>query len=170
MYHLVLARLGEGPTFDHCIATERCMAALARRFGEDAELWGLTGLVHDMDLDACEPDLSNHTLIAKHVLERIGAPREMITAVLAHNDKAPRTTLLDKALWVTDPTTGMITATSLVLPSRNVADVQVTSVKKRMKDKRFAAAVNRDQIRACETELVIPLDEFLELCIKAMAM
>ncbi|MBN2528759.1 MAG: phosphohydrolase [Deltaproteobacteria bacterium] len=169
LFALVAHRLGEdSPTLAHCVATERCMMALAHRFGEDATQWGLTGLAHDLDLNECEPDLSNHTLIAQKVLEAEGAPSEMIAAVLGHNNKGPRNTLMAKALWVVDPTTGMITATSLVLPSKNVADVQVKSVKKRMKDKRFAAAVNRDQIRACENDLNIPLDDFLHLCITAM--
>jgi predicted hydrolase (HD superfamily) len=169
LFELVSGRLGEGPTLAHCVATERCMRALAGRFGEDVELWGLTGLAHDLDLDECDPDLSNHTLIAQQVLENLGAPAQMVAAVLGHNDKGPRNDLLAKALWVVDPTTGMITATSLVLPSKDVRDVQVKSVKKRMKDKRFAAAVNRQQIKACETELGIGLDDFLNLCISAMA-
>ena len=169
MFKLVRGRLGEGPTLDHCLATERCMMALAHRFDENVPLWGLTGLAHDLDLDECETDLSNHTLIAQQVLQSIDAPSEMIAAILGHNDKGPRLTLMDRALWVTDPTTGMITASSLVLPSKNVADVKVSSVKKRMKDKRFAASVNREQIRACESELGIPLEDFLELCIRAMA-
>jgi predicted hydrolase (HD superfamily) len=168
LFQLVSSRLGEGPTLAHSVATERCMRALAERFGEDVDLWGMTGLAHDLDLDECEPDLSNHTLIAREVLEAAGAPQQMVAAVLGHNDKGPREDLLARALWVVDPTTGMITATSLVLPSKNVADVQVKSVKKRMKDKRFAAAVNREQIKACETELGIGLDDFLHLCISAM--
>ncbi|MBN2342830.1 MAG: HD domain-containing protein [Deltaproteobacteria bacterium] len=165
---LVLTRLGEGATYDHCVATEKCMAALAARFGEDEHLWAMTGLAHDLDLNECNEDLSDHTLIAKDVLEREQAPIALINAVLGHNDKAPRTTRLAKALWVVDPATGMITASALVRPSRSTADLTVKSIKKRMKDKRFAAAVNRDQIRACESELQIPLDEFLQLCLTAM--
>ena len=145
------------------------MMALAERFGEDVALWGLTGLAHDLDLDECDPDLSNHTLIAKKILEAEGAPAEMVAAILGHNDKGPREDLLARALWVVDPTTGMITATALVLPTKNITDVQVKSVKKRMKDKRFAAAVNREQIKACESDLNIDLDDFLDLCIRAMA-
>jgi len=88
--------------------------------------------------------------------------------VLGHNDKAERTTLMARALWVVDPATGFITAAALIRPSKSTADLEVKSVAKRMKDKRFAAAVSRDQIRACEAELGIPLPEFLGICLEAM--
>jgi predicted hydrolase (HD superfamily) len=144
------------------------MRALAARFGEDAELWGLTGLVHDLDLDECANDLARHTLVGAEVLRAAGAPAEVIEAVLGHNDKAPRATRMAKALWVVDPTTGFITAAALIRPSRSTSDLAAPSVKKRMKDKRFAAAVKREQIAACEAELGIGIDDFLALCIAAM--
>jgi len=127
-----------------------------------------TGLVHDLDLDECQYDAERHAVVGAGVLEERGAPPEMVQAVLGHNDKAPRETRLAKALWVVDPTTGMITAAALIRPSKSTSDLKVKSIKKRMKDKRFAAAVNRDQIRACEEQLGIELGEFLELCRAAM--
>ncbi|MFH1466654.1 MAG: HD domain-containing protein [Pseudomonadota bacterium] len=165
---LVMRRLGPGPTLAHCRATEVCMRALAARLGRDAELWGLAGLVHDCDLDECADDLARHALRGAEILREAGAPDELVHAVLAHNDKAPRESLLDKALWVVDPTTGMITAAALIRPSRSTADLTVKSVKKRMKDQRFAAAVDRDQIQACEALLGLSLDEHLGLCLAAM--
>jgi len=165
---LVLRRLGIGPTLAHCRAAEVCMRALAARLGQDADLWGLAGLVHDCDLDVCADDLDRHALLAAEVLRSAGAPEELVHAVLAHNDKAPRESLLDKALWVVDPTTGMITAAALIRPSRSTADLTAQSVLKRMKDKRFAAAVDRDQIRACEVLLGLSLDAHLGLCLAAM--
>lgn len=167
-YELVKGRLGDTNTFFHCLACEACMRSLAVTFGEDAELWGLTGLVHDLDLDVCENDLEQHALIGAQVLRENGAPQEVVQAVLGHNDKAARRTLLDKAMWVVDPTTGLITAAALIRPSRSTADLTVKSVKKRMKDKRFAAAVNRDQIRACEEQIGLELTAFLTLCLGAM--
>ncbi|MBN1336040.1 MAG: HDIG domain-containing protein [Deltaproteobacteria bacterium] len=167
-YALVHSRLGDSHTFAHCLATEACMRALAGRLGQDVDLWGVTGLVHDLDLDVCQDDLSQHAEIGARVLEAAGAPAEMVHAVRAHNDKAPRESLLDHGLWVVDPTTGFITAAALIRPSRSTRDLSVSSVRKRMKEQRFAAAVNRDQIRACEPLLGLDLDTFLGLCIGAM--
>jgi uncharacterized protein len=165
---LVTSRLGDGPTTAHCLACEACMRALAARFGEDPELWGLAGLVHDLDLDVCADDPERHTLVGAEVLRAAGAPEAVVDAVLGHNDKAPRVSRMAKALWVVDPTTGFITAAALIRPSRSTSDLEVGSVKKRMKDKRFAAAVKREQIAACEAELGLSLDEFLSACLAAM--
>jgi putative nucleotidyltransferase with HDIG domain len=167
-YALVLDRLGPGNTLAHCLATEACMRALAERLGEDVELWGLAGLVHDCDLDVCADDPERHALLGAEVLRGAGAPEELVHAVLGHNDKVERVSLLDKALWVVDPTTGMITAAALIRPSRSTSDLNVKSVLKRMKDTRFAAAVDRDQIRACEAQLGLELREFLGICLAAM--
>jgi putative nucleotidyltransferase with HDIG domain len=152
----------------HSLACEACMRALAARFDEDADLWGLAGLVHDLDLDVCRDDPARHAVVGAEVLREREAPEEVVAAVLAHNDKAPRETPIAKALWVVDPTTGFITAAALIRPSRSTSDLTVKSIKKRMKDKRFAAAVNREQIRACESELGLSVDEFLEVCLDAM--
>jgi putative nucleotidyltransferase with HDIG domain len=165
---LVHGRLGDSHLFHHCLATEACMRALAERFGEDVELWGLSGLVHDLDLDECETDLDRHALVGAEVLREHRAPAAVVDAVLGHNDKAERTTLMAQALWVVDPATGMIAAAALVRPSRSTSDLTVKSVKKRMKDKRFAAAVSRNQIRACGEALNLGLDEFLDICLRAI--
>ena len=167
-FQMVLGRLGAGNTLNHCLAAEACMRALAQRLEQDRDLWGLAGLVHDCDLDVCADDLERHGLLGAEVLRAAGAPSAVVHAVLGHNDKVERDTLLDKALWVVDPTTGMITAAALIRPSRSTADLKVKSIKKRMKDKRFAAAVNRDQIRACEAQLGLGLDEFLAICLRAI--
>jgi putative nucleotidyltransferase with HDIG domain len=167
-YDLVHSRLGDSPTLAHSLACEACMKALANRFGEDESLWSITGLVHDLDLDVCRDDPDRHTLVAADILRELDMPAEMVAAVLGHNDKAQRDSLLAKALWVIDPTTGFITAAALIRPSKSTADLKVKSIKKRMKDKRFAAAVSRDQIRACSSELNVELDDFLTLCLEAM--
>jgi putative nucleotidyltransferase with HDIG domain len=167
-YQLIHDRLGPGNTLSHCLATEACMRALAVRLGEDPELWGLAGLVHDCDLDVCADDPQRHGVLGAEILRGAGAPEALVHAVLGHNDKVERVSLLDKALWVVDPTTGMITASALVRPSRSTSDLKVKSVVKRLKDKRFAAAVDRDQIRACEALLGLDLTEFLTTCLAAM--
>jgi putative nucleotidyltransferase with HDIG domain len=165
---LVRSRLGDGPTTAHCLACEACMRALAARFGEDQELWGLAGLTHDIDLEECGGDHARHALVGAEILRANGAPEPVVDAVLGHSDKAPRVSRMSKALWVVDPTTGFITATALIRPSRSTSDLPVASVKKRMKDKRFAAAVRREQIAACEAELGLGLEEFLSICLAAM--
>lgn len=167
-WRLVFDGLGEGPTLAHSLAAEACMRALARRLGEPEELWGLCGLVHDCDLSLCGADMARHALLGADLLRAAGAPEVLVHAVLGHNDKVERRSLLDKALWVVDPTTGFVTAAALIRPSRSTRDLSVASIRKRMKDKRFAAAVDRGQIAACEAELGLPLDEHLGLCLAAM--
>jgi uncharacterized protein len=165
---LVESRLGGTATMAHCLACEACMRALARHFEEDEELWGVTGLVHDLDLDETADDPGRHAVLGAEILRERGYPEELVQAVLGHNDKAERESLLARALWVVDPTTGFITASALIRPSKSTSDLKVKSIKKRMKDKRFAAAVNRDQIRACEEQLGIELNDYLGLCLEAM--
>lgn len=167
-FELVRGRLGDSATLAHCLACEACMRTLAARFGQDPEVWGLVGLVHDLDLDVCQGDGDRHTLVAAEVLRERGVGEDVVGAVLGHNDKAKRESLMDKALWVVDPTTGFITAAALVRPSKSTRDLTVKSIKKRMKDKRFAAAVEREQIRACKSELDLELEEFLAICLEAM--
>jgi putative nucleotidyltransferase with HDIG domain len=167
-FELVRGRLGDTHLFWHCLACEACMQALAKRLDEDLELFGLAGLVHDLDLDVCENALDKHALLGAEILRERNAPEEVVQAVLGHNDKAERTTPIAKALWVVDPTTGLITASALVRPSKSTVDLRVKSIKKRMKDKRFAANLSRSQITACKEKLGLPLDEFLEICLDAM--
>lgn len=167
-FALVQRRLGDGATTKHSLAVEACMRALAQRFGEDVELWGLAGLVHDLDLDVCADDLARHTLVAAEVLKEAGAPPQVVQAVLGHNDKATRVSRMDQALWVVDPTTGFITASALIRPSKSTRDLTPDSIRKRMKDKRFSAAVNRDQMKACTALLGLELDDFLGVCLGAM--
>jgi putative nucleotidyltransferase with HDIG domain len=144
------------------------MRAVAERLGEDPDIFGLAGLVHDLDLDECENDLGRHALLGAEILRELGTREDVVQAVLGHNDKAERTTLTAKALWVVDPTTGMITASALVRPSKSTVDLNVKSIKKRMKDNRFAANLSRSQINACQEQLGLPLDEFLKICLDAM--
>lgn len=167
-FELVRGRLGDTPLFAHCLACEACMRALAARLGHDVDLWGLAGLVHDLDLDICNGDMECHALVGAQVLEEAGAPAEVVHAVLAHNNKVPRENLMDRALWVVDPTTGFITAAALIRPSRSTRDLTVSSIRKRMKDKRFAAAVDRGQMLSCTDEIGVDPETFLGICLAAM--
>jgi hypothetical protein len=152
----------------HCLACEAVLGALARHFGEDEQSWRLAGLLHDLDYDqtADAPDI--HGTIAARMLEELGVDSGIVHAVLAHADKAPRESRLDKALWVVDPLTGLVVAAALIRPEKKLAAIDAQFVINRMKEKGFARGASREQIRACETELGLPLDQFVAIGVKAM--
>ncbi len=153
----------------HMLATEAIMQALAERLGEDKEEWGLAGLLHDIDMELTGDDMSRHGKTGSDMVREMGASEAVTHAILAHNEAldVPQETRLDKALFCTDPLTGLITAAALVRPDKKLASVEAKSVRKRFKEKSFAAGANREQIATC-TELGIELDEFIELGLKAM--
>jgi putative nucleotidyltransferase with HDIG domain len=152
----------------HCLACEAVLAALANRFGEDEQAWRLAGLLHDLDYDqtADAPDV--HGIPAAKMLEEQGLDSGIVHAVLAHADKAPRESALDKALWCVDPLTGLIVAAALIRPEKKLAAIDAQFVLNRMKEKSFARGANRDQIRACEQELDLSLEEFVGIGLQAM--
>ncbi|MCL0057883.1 HDIG domain-containing protein [Dehalococcoidales bacterium] len=153
----------------HMLATEAIMRALARRLGEDDEEWGLTGLLHDIDVELTEGDMATHSKLGADLVRELGASEAMAHAILCHNEAhgIPLQTKLDKALFCADPLTGLIIATALVRPDKKLAGVEAKSVKKRFKERSFAAAVNRQQIAQC-SQIGLELDEFIELGLKAM--
>ena len=153
----------------HMLATEAIMLALAERLGEDKEEWGLAGLLHDIDMELTEGDMSSHGKLGADLVREMGASDAMSHAILAHNEAigVPRETTLDKALFCADPLTGLIIAAALVRPDKKLASVEAKSVKKRFKEKSFAAGANREQIATC-SELGLELDEFIELGLRAM--
>lgn len=153
----------------HCLAVETAMRAYARHYDESEEAWGIVGLLHDFDYERC-PTPEEHTIVGAKVLSEAGYPEWVSNALLAHgfDERYPRTTLLDKALFSVDELTGFISAVSLVRPSKAVADVKYSSVKKKLKDKAFAAAVSRDDIRDGAEELGRPLEEHVTFVLAAM--
>ena len=153
----------------HMLATEAVMRALARRLGEDEDEWGLTGLLHDIDVELTEGDMKAHSQLGADLARELGASEAMAHAILCHNEKhgVPLETKLDKALFCADPLTGLITAAALVRPDKKLASVEAKSVRKRFKEKTFAAGADREQIASCR-ELGLELDAFLELALKAM--
>jgi len=154
----------------HCHAAEAVMRALARRLGKDEEKWGIAGLLHDLDLELIEGNLAVHTRETAKILAEIGVDPEIIDAIKMHNENAwdlNRNTVFHHALAAGETITGMIAATALVYPDKKLASVKAKSVTKRMKEKAFAASVNRDTIMECE-KLGIPLDDFAEICLQAM--
>ncbi len=145
------------------------MRAYARRFGEDEELYGITGLVHDFDYEK-RPD--EHPLPGAEILRESGYPEEMVHAVLAHGypsrSHVEPSTLLDRTLRACDEITGLITAAALVRPSRSVMDLEAKSVIKKMKDRAFAAGVDRDEVRRAAEGLGVELAEHVQFVIDAM--
>ncbi len=148
------------------LAVEAVMIKLAQRFGEDEQLWGLTGLLHDLDYADTVDDFARHGYITCELLKD-ELPPEALHAILAHPAHVPAETKMDWSLYCSDPVTGLITAAVLMHPSRKLAGYKAKSLKKRFKDKRFAAGANREQIMTC-SELGLELDEFLTLSLEAM--
>ena len=153
----------------HMLATETIMRALARRLGEDEEEWGLTGLLHDIDVELTDGDMNSHSKLGADLARELGASEKMAHAILGHNEAQgiPLETNLDKALFCADPLTGLVIAAALVRPDKKLASLEASSVKKKFKEKGFAAGANREQISLCQ-ELGIGLDEFIDIGVKAM--
>ena len=152
----------------HMLATEAIMRALARRLGESEEEWGITGLIHDIDIELVEGDMSSHGRLGADLAREMGANGAMAHAVLCHNEAhgVPRETRLDKALFCADPLSGFITAAALVRPDK-LTGLATKSVMKRFREKSFAAGVNREQVAECR-EIGLELEEFVSLGIEAM--
>ena len=157
----------------HVLAVEAGVRAYARRFGDDEALWGVTALLHDLDFERY-PDMDDpvdgHPRAALRFFQRMGYPDEMIQAVAGHAPYLgiPRTTKLASALWATDELTGLIMAVAYVRPSKDLRDVEVSSVKKKWKDKLFAAAINRQDIEDGAAELGIDTWEHVGIVLEAM--
>ncbi len=152
--------------FNHSLAVEAVMRALARKLGQDEELWGITGLLHDLDYDQTFDKPELHGKIAVQILDG-KLPKESLDAILAHCDKKDRETLIEKAIYPADPITGFIVACALIRKEKTLEGVDLKFMKKRFKEKRFAAGANRDHIRTCE-DLGLELDEFLQISLDAM--
>jgi putative nucleotidyltransferase with HDIG domain len=156
-------------TIKHMLATEAVMRALACHFGEDEGEWGLAGLLHDIDVELSEGDMNTHSKLGADLARELGASEAIAHAILCHNQAhgIPLETRLDKALFCTDPLTGLIVAAALVRPDKRLAGVEASSVKKRFKEKGFAAGASREQIAQC-TAIGLELDQFIEIALEAM--
>ena len=165
----IKANVENGNLVKHMLAAEAIMRALARRFGEDEEEWGLTGLLHDIDVELTDGDMSSHSKLGADLVRELGASEAMAHAVLSHNERhgVSLETGLDKALYCADPLTGLIIAATLVRPDKKLAGLELESVKRKFKEKSFAAGASREQIALCR-EIGLELDEFIELGLKAM--
>lgn len=151
----------------HCIAVEGEMIGLARYFKEDENLWGNTGLLHDIDYEETGGDPEIHAEKGAQMLEAQGFPSEMVHAVRAHNLKVQIETTLDRALYAADPLSGLIVAAVLMHPDKKLAAVDSSFVLRRFKEKSFAAGANREHIQTC-SELGLELEDFVTICIEGM--
>jgi len=167
--HSIKANVENENLIKHMLATEAIMRALAGRLGEDEEEWGLTGLLHDIDMELTGGDMNIHSKLGTDLARELGASETMAHAILCHNEAhgIPRETKLDKALFCADPLTGLITAAALVRPDKKLAGLEAKSVIKKIKQKSFAAGVNREQISLC-SEIGLELGEFIKLGVEAM--
>jgi putative nucleotidyltransferase with HDIG domain len=153
----------------HALAVETCVAAYARKLGEDEHKWAITALLHDFDWEI-HPTLDEHPQKGEPILAERGIDQEIRRAILSHANHldVKRETPLEKTLYACDELAGFITAISYVKPHRSVFEVDAASVKKKMKDKAFARSVNRQDIIDGAQELGVSLDEHIEFCVKAM--
>lgn len=150
------------------------MEALAKKFGGDGETWKVAGMLHDLDWDKLEKDAEKHCgKTLEELIAPIKAPAELLADIRAHyaekyGSEHSLDSMLRKCLYCVDELTGLIIAVTLVRPSKKLEDVEVKSVKKKMKDKGFAAQINREQIKKCKELLEMELDEFIEITLEAM--
>ena len=156
--------------FRHCLASEAAMAALAKRLGQNEEKWAQAGLLHDLDVEMTNADLKVHGLESSRILQEKGLDEDVVEAIKLHNEMSsgiPRSATFHYALAAAETLTGLVTATTLVYPDKKLASVKVKSVTKRMKERQFAASVNREIIMECE-KIPLPLEEFATIVLQAM--
>jgi putative nucleotidyltransferase with HDIG domain len=153
----------------HALAVEACMRAYARKFGADEDLWGTVGLLHDFDYEKY-PTPQEHPYKGNEILKQRGYSDEIRRAIMSHAEYSgvSRDTSMEKTLFACDELAGFITAIALVKPGKSLAEVEVKSVRKKMKDKAFARSVNRDDMINGAKDLGLDLDEHIVFCIEAL--
>ncbi|MBI2681651.1 MAG: HDIG domain-containing protein [Acidobacteriales bacterium] len=153
----------------HALSVEACLRAYARHYGEDEETWGITGLLHDFDYEKY-PTPEEHPFVGNKILEERGWPELVQRAILSHANYSgvARESKLEKALFACDELAGLITAATLVKPTKNIADLDAGSVRRKMKDKAFAKTVSREDIISGAADLGVDLDRHITFCIEAM--
>ncbi len=164
---LVKSKVKNANLIKHMLATEAVMRALARDLGEDEELWGLAGLLHDVDYDQTINEPRRHGLLGAEWLEDLGVDGRIIQAVRSHPGHILPQSKMDWALYAVDPLTGLLVASTLMHPSKSLRGMDERFVLKRFKEKRFAAGANREQIRQCE-KIGLNLDKFVSVALRAM--
>jgi putative nucleotidyltransferase with HDIG domain len=153
----------------HALGVEAAMRGYARRFGEDEELWGIVGLIHDLDYEE-HPSLEEHPFVGTRILRELGWAEEIIHAVLGHSDHTgvERISRLDRTLYAVDELVGFIVAVALVRPSKSVIDLPIKSILKKFKDKAFCRAIDRDHLRGAAAELGVDMKEHMTCIVESL--
>lgn len=154
----------------HSLAVEAVMRAMAVKYDGDVEIWGLAGLLHDLDYEATASDWTKHGILTEEWLADYNLPAEIFEIIRAHNADGlgiECKTVAEKAIYAIDPITGLITAAALMNPERKIGNLEAKSVLKKFKNLKFAAGANREHIKSCE-DFGLPLEEFIEISLKAM--
>lgn len=168
-FNLVKKNVTKRNVVYHILAVEAIMKSLAKHFGKDEYLWGLTGLLHDIDYEKTEGTPEKHAVLAEDILKE-SVPKEVIRAIKAHNYQYTRIkpeTKMEKALIACDAVSGLLVACALVMPSKKLADVKVKTVMKKFKAKDFARGVDRNRLLFCE-EIGIPREKFFEIALNGL--
>jgi len=167
--NLIKTNVSQKKIVFHMIAVEAVMRRLAKYFGEDDNLWGLTGLLHDIDYEKIEGVWENHGILATKILKNM-VSKKIVKAIMAHNFSLTRVTpesIMEKALIACDAISGLLVACALVMPSKKIADVKVKTVRKKFKDKNFAAGVDRERIIFCE-KINVPREKFFKIALDGL--
>lgn len=165
--NLLKERLKNKNLYKHCLAAEACLREIARHFGENEEVWGLAGLLHDIDYEETVNEPARHGLIGAEILEKEGLTSDIIYAIKVHAGHFAPKSKLDWALFATDPLTGLIVASALMHPDKKLQSLDTDFVIRRFKEKRFAAGANREQISTCKN-LGLELEQFIQICLNGM--
>ena len=168
--HALLCAHTKNPNLiKHAFCVEAGMRHYARHFGGDEELWGITGLLHDFDYEE-HPSLEEHPFVGAEILRRNDYPAEVVDAVLGHSDHTgvPRRTPMARALYAVDELSGFIVACALIRPGKSLVDLPVKSITKKLKDKAFCRAIDRDHLRAGAAEIEMPMREHIEHVLTAL--
>ena len=169
-WELLIKHLKNGNLQKHSLAVEYVMRAFAKVFGEDEEVWGITGLLHDLDYEYTKSDINKHGLVSERILSEAGVNEFIIQAIKAHNPALHQdlNSLLAKTLYSVEELTGLVVACALVQPDKKLISVSIDSLKRKFKQKSFAAGVDRELIRSSEELIGLSLDDVFRIALQAM--
>lgn len=165
---LLKENLKEKANLDHCFLVAFGMQGLSKHLGENPDYWFVVGLLHDLDLECFEGDINKHTLVTEKILQEKDIDQQLIDDIKSHNEAAgvPRYTQIRHSLYSLDGLSGIIRAYVLMRPDKDIIKAETKSIIKKLKDKYFAVAVNREQIYLCETTLGLPIEKFVEIVLE----
>ncbi len=165
--NLIKSKLKNKNLIKHSLAVEACMMRLAKKFGQNEEMWGIAGLLHDLDYEETKDDFAKHGYVTAEILEKEGMDNRIIEAIKAHPGHIERNTLIAKALYSVDPLTGLIVAAGLMHPDKKLESLNTEFIFNRFKEKSFSRGANREQIKSCQ-EFGLSIEDFVGICLKAM--